>query len=405
MKVLIVGSGGREHALAWRIARSGRSVEVHAAPGNPGIAAIGQCHPVRSDDLEGLLGLARELRADLVVIGPEAPLVAGLADLLRHAGIPVFGPSQAAARLEGSKSFAKDVMLAARVPTGRILARAEAPCVIKADGLAAGKGVFVCHTPEEVAAGLEGVKAYPGEIVVEELLEGPEVSLFALCDGVRAVPLAAAQDFKRAYDGDAGPNTGGMGAYAPVPGIGRERAAELCEQVAQPVLDEMVRRGSPFVGVLFAGLMLTPAGPRVLEFNARFGEPETQVVLPLLDGDLLGALAAAAGGDLAGSDLSVSSGAATTVVIAAGDYPAQGDKGSEITGIAEAEAAGALVFHAGTALDAGHRLVTNGGRVLTVTGTGPDLAAARARAYAGVERIRFAGCRHRSDIALAASLA
>ena len=402
MKVLIVGSGGREHALAWRLARSGPHVEIHAAPGNPGIAGSGHCHPVRADDLEGLLDLARQLRADLVVVGPEAPLVAGLADVLRHAGIPVFGPSGAAAQLEGSKSFAKDVLLAAGVPTARALLTPKAPCVIKADGLAAGKGVFVCLTEQELTAGLRGVAAFPGEIVVEELLVGSEVSLFALCDGARAIPLTPAQDFKRAYNGDSGPNTGGMGAYSPVPGIGRREVEELVDLVHRPVLEEMARRGTPFVGLLYAGLMLTADGPRVLEFNTRFGDPETQVVLPLLEGDLLGALAAAAAGDLAGADLGVSTQAAVTVVVAGGDYPAHSDTGSEITGIPEAEAAGALVFHAGTALRGG-RLVTSGGRILNVTGVGDDLAAARAQAYAGVERIAFAGARHRTDIALTAA--
>ena len=402
VKVLIVGAGGREHALAWRLARSGPQVEIHAAPGNPGIAGVGHCHPVRADDLEGLLDLARQLRADLVVVGPEAPLVAGLADTLRRAGIAVFGPSAAAARLEGSKTFAKDVLLAAGVPTAQALAVPRAPCVIKADGLAAGKGVFVCHTEEELAAGLLGVEAFPGEVVVEELLVGAEVSLFALCDGIRAIALTPAQDFKRAFDGDRGPNTGGMGAYSPVPGIGRAEAEELVDLVHRPVLAELARRGTSFIGLLYAGLMLTPDGPRVLEFNVRFGDPETQVVLPLLEGDLLGALAAAAAGDLTGSDLGIAAQAAVTVVVAAGDYPAHGDTGSEITGIPEAEATGALVFHAGTALHGG-RLVTNGGRILNVTGVGDGLAAARAQAYAGVAQISFAGGRHRTDIALAAS--
>ncbi len=402
MNVLLVGSGGREHALAWRLAQSGPHVEIHAAPGNPGIARIGQCHPVRSDDLEGLLALALELRAGLVVIGPEAPLVAGLADTLRHAGIPVFGPSAAAARIEGSKSFAKDVLVAAGVPTARALDTAVAPCVIKADGLAAGKGVFVCLTEEDVAAGLEGVAAFDGEVVIEELLIGDEVSLFALCDGTRAIPLTPAQDFKRAYDGDAGPNTGGMGAYSPVPGIGPAEAQALVDAVHVPVLEELARRGSPFIGLLYAGLMMTPDGPRVLEFNARFGDPETQVVLPLLEGDLLGALSAAAAGDLSGVELGIAAKAAVTVVVAAGDYPARGDKGSPITGIEAAEAGGALVFHAGTALHDG-QVVTNGGRVLNVTGVGSDLAAARSAAYAGVEQIAFAGARHRTDIALTAS--
>jgi phosphoribosylamine--glycine ligase len=403
VKVLLVGSGGREHALAWRLAQSGPHVEIHAAPGNPGIATVGQCHPVRSDDLEGLLDLAQQLRVDLAVVGPEAPLVAGLADLLRHAGIPVFGPSAAAAQIEGSKTFAKDVLIAAGVPTARALAEAKAPCVIKADGLAAGKGVVVCLTDADVAEGLAGVAAYDGEVVIEELLVGDEVSLFALCDGTRAIPLTPAQDFKRAFDGDAGPNTGGMGAYSPVPGIGRAEAQALVDAVHVPVLEEMARRGSPFVGLLYAGLMMTADGPRVLEFNARFGDPETQVVLPLLEGDLLGALAAAAAGDLSGVELGIADKAAVTVVVAAGDYPARGDSGSVITGLDAAAAAGALVFHAGTALDGSHNVVTTGGRDLTVTGVGADLAAARAVAYAGVGRIAFTGARHRTDIALAAS--
>ncbi len=321
MKVLLVGSGGREHALAWSFSRSTALSELHAAPGNPGIAKLGTCHPVGSDDAEGLLGLAGSLGVDLVVIGPEAPLVDGLGDLLRHSGIAVFGPGSAAARIEGSKAFAKDVMDAAGVPTARLLETPSAPCVVKADGLAAGKGVVVCRTPAELQAGLDVVRAVGDELVVEELLEGPEVSVLAVCDGVTAVPLPPAQDFKRAFDGDEGPNTGGMGSYAPVPGLGAGDIDEIVDSVHVPVLRELARRGAPFVGILFAGLMVTADGPRVLEFNCRFGDPETQSLLPLLDDDLLQTLAAAAAGELAGQTLPIRDGAAVTVVLAGGRLP------------------------------------------------------------------------------------
>jgi len=402
VKVLLVGSGGREHALAWKLAQSPSLTELHAAPGNPGIAGLGHCHPVRADDGESLLDLALTLGIELVVIGPEAPLVAGVADELRHSGIAVFGPSAAAARIEGSKSFAKDVMGAAGVRTAESLAVARAPCVVKADGLAAGKGVFVCRTQAELDAGLAAAAAFDGPLVIEELLEGPELSLLALCDGRTAFPLAPAQDFKRAFDGDEGPNTGGMGSYSPVPGVGPAELEELVELVQRPVLRELAVRGTPFQGVLYAGLMLTQDGPRVLEFNCRFGDPETQSIVPRLEGDLLEALAAAAAGELAGIELAVTEDAAVTVVVTAGDYPASGDHGSPIEGIAEAEASGALVFHAGTASRDG-QVLTNGGRVLNVTGRGASLADARAAAYAGCARISFAGARYRGDIAEAAA--
>ncbi len=367
MRVLLVGSGGREHALAWKLAGSEGLEELHAAPGNPGIAALGPCHPVRAEDGEGLLALAGEIGVDLVVVGPEVPLVAGVADELRHAGIAVFGPSAAAARIEGSKSFAKEVMSAAGVPAAEPVSVARPPCVVKADGLAAGKGVFVCRTQEELDAGLRAASALGGQIVIEELLEGDEISVFALCDSQTALALPAAQDFKRAFDGDEGPNTGGMGSYSPVPGWGPAEVEGALDLAHRPVLAELAARGTPFVGVLFAGLMLTADGPRVLEFNCRFGDPETQSILPLVEGDLLGALWAAARGELATVTLPAPERAATTVVLAAGGYPEAGDAGSPIEGIAEAEAAGALVFHAGTALRDG-RVVTNGGRILAITG-------------------------------------
>ncbi len=398
MRVLVVGSGGREHALAWRLARSPLLDELHAAPGNPGIASVGSCHPVRADDGEGLLALARSIAADLVVVGPEAPLVAGVADALRQAGVAVLGPSAGAARIEGSKSFAKDVMRAAGIPAAASLPVARPPCVVKADGLAAGKGVFVCRTEGELRAGLAAARSFGGSIVIEELLEGDELSVFALCDGRRAIPLGAARDHKRLGDGDAGPNTGGMGCFTPVPGFGDAAVADLVELIHLPALAELAARNVPFSGILFAGLMLTDDGPRTLEFNCRLGDPEAEALLALGEQDLLEAFAAAASGDLAGVELGGSEGAAVTVVTAAGGYPECSDAGTPITGIAEAEAAGALVFHAGTALQ-GDRLVTNGGRILAVTGRGDDVAAARLHAYDAVERIHFDGMHFRRDIA------
>jgi len=398
VQVLVVGSGAREHALAWRLRHSPLLDELHAAPGNPGIATLGRCHPVRADDGDGLLALATTLEVDLVVIGPEAPLVAGVADVLRQNGIAVFGPSAAAARIEGSKSFAKDVLRAAGVATAETLPVARAPCVIKADGLAAGKGVFVCRAQEDVDAALQAVASFGESMVIEELLEGPEVSVFALCDGRRAVPFGAAQDFKRAHDDDEGPNTGGMGAYSPVGDLDPEA---LVATIHQPVLDELGRRGAPFVGCLFAGLMLTPE-PKVLEFNARFGDPETQVLMPRVEGDLLEALASAARGRAPGEPVRTSGGAAVTVVLAAPDYPERSDyRGARIEGVAEAEATGALVFHGGTAVR-GDTLVTNGGRILSVTGTGETVQAARERTYHAVRLISFEGARYRSDIAAGA---
>ena len=398
MKVLVVGSGAREHALAWRLAQSPASSELHAAPGNPGIARFGRCHPVRASDADGLLSLALTVKADLVVIGPEAPLVDGVADVLRQNGLSVFGPSAAAARIEGSKTFAKEILLAAGVPAAETLSLARAPCVIKADGLAAGKGVFVCRTSEEVDAALVAVSALGEEFVIEELLEGPEVSVFALCDGQRCVPIGAAQDFKRIGDGDTGPNTGGMGAYSPIRGVD---ADALVARVHQPVLDELARRGTPFIGCLFAGLMLTPE-PKVLEFNARFGDPETQVLMARWQGDLVGPLLAAAQGDLGGAAIELSGDSAVTVVVAGPDYPARSDyAGVPIAGLDAAEETGALVFHGGTAVRDG-MVVTNGGRILSVTALGSTVEEARARAYAAVDLISFEGAQARRDIAAVA---
>ena len=395
MKVLLLGSGGREHALAWRLGRSPLLDELHAAPGNPGIARLGVCHPARAEDAEAVVALARALGVDLVVVGPEVPLVAGVADELRHGGVAVFGPGAGAARIEGSKSFAKEIMAAAGVATAATMPVARPPCVVKADGLAAGKGVHVCRTDEELEAALRATAALGGPVVIEELLKGEEVSVFAFTDGARTLALPVAQDFKRVGDGDTGPNTGGMGAYAPVDGVDAEK---IVDAVHRPVLEELARRGTPFVGALYAGLMLTDDGVRVLEFNCRFGDPETQSVVALLEDDLLGVLAAAAAGDLRVGELRVSDGAAVTVVLAAGAYPEGRDAGSPIEGVEEAERQGAYVFHAGTAARDG-RLVTNGGRILSVTATGETLPEARAAAYAAVERISFPGARYRHDVA------
>jgi phosphoribosylamine---glycine ligase len=393
----LIGSGGREHALAWKLRQSPRLGELHAAPGNPGIAGLGECHPVRAEDGEGLLDLARSVDADLVVVGPEAPLVSGVADELRHAGVRVFGPGREAAKIEGSKTFAKDVMRAAGVPTAENLAVARPPCVVKVDGLAAGKGVFVCPDQASLDEALRSVARLGQPLLIEELLEGEEVSLFALADGSGAVGLAPARDYKRIGDGDTGPNTGGMGAYSPVAGLSASDAEELLEMVHRPVLAELAARGRPFVGLLYAGLMLTEAGPKVLEFNCRFGDPETQAILPRIDGDMLEALEAAAGGDLEGTTIRTTDDAAVTVVLASRDYPERGDSGTPVEGAEEATAH-ALVFHAGTAVHDG-RLVTNGGRVLNVTGQGPTLDAARETAYAACASISFDGMQYRRDIA------
>jgi phosphoribosylamine---glycine ligase len=393
VRVLLVGSGGREHALAWALSRGSESLDLHAAPGNPGIATLATCHPVRADDHAALASLARELRVDLVVVGPEAPLVAGLADDLRHRGVAVFGPSAAAARIEGSKSFAKEVMEAAGVATARTLPVAKAPCVVKADGLAAGKGVWVCRTQEELDAALRAAESL-GPFHAEELLEGHELSVFAVAAGEVAVALPPARDYKRVGDGDTGPNTGGMGAFSPLPDVADDAAPEILETIHLPVLHELARRGTPFHGALYAGLMRTEDGLRVIEFNCRFGDPDTQPLLPRLESDLLPLLA----GDLS-EPPRFSSRAAVTVVLAAPDYPARSDyRGTPIEGIEDAEATGALVFHAGTALHDGH-LVTNGGRILNVVGLGETVAAARTAAYDAVSRIDFAGMQFRTDIA------
>lgn len=415
MKILLVGTGAREHALARSLSQDPAVSELHAAPGNPGIGALATLHDVDQLDGAAVSALATRLGVDLVVVGPEAPLVAGVSDAVRAAGIPVFGPSGAAAQLEGSKAFAKEVMAAAGVPTAepRVVTSPDqidaaldafgAPYVVKDDGLAAGKGVVV--TDDRAAAAAHAVEclAKPGgRVVVEDYLDGPEASLFVLCDGTRVVPLVPAQDFKRALDGDAGPNTGGMGAYSPLPWAPAGLVEEVVNHVAQPTVDEMARRGTPFVGVLYCGLALTSKGTRVVEFNARFGDPETQVVLARLVTPLAGVLYAAATGALDTLPaLEWRNGAAVTVVVASEGYPAAPRTGDPITGLAEAEALpGVHVLHAGTRSE-GDQVLSAGGRVLSVVGVGDSLSAARSAAYTGVGQIGLAGSHHRSDIAAA----
>jgi phosphoribosylamine---glycine ligase len=425
MRVLVIGSGGREHALARALARDGDVTGLHVAPGNPGIAKIAQTHAVTPADPASVTALAARTGADLVVIGPEAPLVAGVADAVRAAGICCFGPGRAAAMIEGSKSFAKQVMSAAGIPTAAARTCATAaetglaldefgpPYVVKADGLAAGKGVVVTGDRREAEAHARAVLADPagspaaGPVVIEEFLDGPEVSVFALADGAAAVPLLPAQDFKRAFDGDAGPNTGGMGAYAPLPWASPGLADEVLDTVIRPAVAELRRRGTPYAGLLYAGLALTAAGIRVVEFNARFGDPETQVVLDRLATPLSGLLHAAAAGGLAGTGaLRWAPGAAVTVVLAAEGYPGTPAADDHIEGLEDAQrTGGAYVLQAGTAVSAAGNLVSKGGRVLNVVGTGADLAQARAVAYRAVEKIRMRGGWYRRDIAERAAAA
>ncbi|WP_344018609.1 phosphoribosylamine--glycine ligase [Streptomyces luteireticuli] len=410
MKVLVIGGGAREHALCRSLSLDPDVTALHCAPGNAGIAEVAEVHPVDALDGAAVADLAAALGADLVVVGPEAPLVAGVADAVRTRGIPVFGPSAEAARLEGSKAFAKSVMASANVPTARsyvcttpaevdaALDAFGAPYVVKDDGLAAGKGVVVT---DDLAAAREHALACE-QVVIEEFLDGPEVSLFAVTDGETVVPLQPAQDFKRALDGDRGPNTGGMGAYSPLPWADPKLVDEVLRTVLQPTVDELRRRGTPFSGLLYAGLAITSRGVRVIEFNARFGDPETQVVLARLKTPLAGLLHAAATGTLAAlPPLRWSDGAAVTVVVAAHNYPGTPRTGDVIEGLAEADAVeGAYVLHAGTKRDeASGAVVGAGGRVLSVTASGTDIADARTRAYEAVSRIRMAGSQHRTDIA------
>ncbi|MFF5447337.1 phosphoribosylamine--glycine ligase [Streptomyces sp. NPDC012888] len=410
MKVLVIGGGAREHALCRSLSLDPDVTALYCAPGNAGIAEVAELRPVDALDGDAVTRLATELGAGLVVIGPEAPLVAGVADSVRAAGIPVFGPSREAARLEGSKAFAKDVMAAAGVPTARsyvcvtpeevdaALDAFGAPYVVKDDGLAAGKGVVVT---EDRAAAREHALSCE-RVVIEEFLDGPEVSLFAITDGVTVLPLQPAQDFKRALDGDQGPNTGGMGAYSPLPWADPKLVAEVMETVLQPTVDELRHRGTPFSGLLYAGLAITSRGVRVIEFNARFGDPETQVVLARLRTPLASVLLNAANGTLdAEPPLNWREDAAVTVVVASHNYPGTPRTGDAIEGLDEVAAEDgpeAYVLHAGTRRE-GDAVVSAGGRVLSVTATGSDLAQARERAYKAVARIRLDGSQYRTDIA------
>lgn len=433
--VLIVGGGGREHAVAWKLAQSPSVDKLYAAPGNAGMAQFATCVAVAPDDVAGQVNLAREVGADLVVVGPELPLSLGLVDRLREAGLLAVGPTKAAARIESSKRFAKEVMEAAGIPTAAydvvtdldgakaVIARHFAgsnpapPLVLKADGLAAGKGVVICFSENEalsVARDMLSGQVLGGAgrtVVIEEFLTGPEVSLLAFCDGQRALPMPVAQDYKRLRTGDEGPNTGGMGSISPVPGVDEAMERELAATFVEPLLAEMARRGTPFQGILFAGLILTPSGPKALEYNARFGDPETQSVLRRLESDLLELLLAVAKGDL--SDVAPplwSKQAAACVVMAAGGYPENPERGVVISGLERLgsgvgppgsgveQPGSAVVFHGGTARDEEGRLVSAGGRVLSVTAVGDDVAQALARVYRLIPSISFPGSYYRTDI-------
>jgi phosphoribosylamine---glycine ligase len=415
MRILVVGAGGREHAILRALRRSPSAPDLLAAPGNAGIAEDARTLEIGVDDVDGLVAAASESAVDLVVVGPEAPLVDGLGDALAEAGVACFGPSAAAARLEGSKAFAKEIMAAAGVPTAdhRVVTELDEamavieryPTVIKADGLAAGKGVVIAPyegTAREALEALLVERRYGTErVVIEEHLEGEELSLLALCDGERAVAMAPAQDYKRIFDGDRGPNTGGMGSYSPVPGIGPDEVTDIVRTVHQPVVDTLRGRGAPFHGVLYAGLMLTAAGPKVLEFNVRFGDPETQAVVPRLRSDLVDVLVRATRtGGLEGVALEWDEAWAVTVVLASAGYPASSSKGDVIRGL-DAVPPGVEVTHAGTERR-GSEVVTAGGRVLNVTALGADPGAARDAAYAGADMIDFQGKQLRRDIALRA---
>lgn len=416
MQVLVIGSGGREHALAWKAAQSASVEKVYCAPGNPGIAQIAECVPMDIADNDALVAFALENKIDLTIVGPEVPLANGVVDAFRAKGLAIFGPTQAAAQIEGSKSFAKDLMKKYGIPTAafEVFTEAEAakayiveqgaPIVIKADGLAAGKGVVVAMTLDEALEAVDMMmcdQAFGSagcQVVVEEFLTGEEASILTFCDGTTIVPMISSQDHKRAYDNDEGPNTGGMGTYAPAPVVTADVLARVQKEILEPTVAAMKAEGIPYTGCLYAGLMITENGPKVIEFNARFGDPETQVVLPLLDSDMAEIMMACVNGNLADLDIQWKDGAAVCVVMAAGGYPQSYRKGDVISGLDKAAELGATVFHAGTAAKDGN-IVTNGGRVLGVTAIGTDVQKAVDNAYAAVKSIHFNDVHYRNDIA------
>ena len=413
MNILVIGSGGREHALYWKLSESPQTEQIYAIPGNPGMGASAA---IALDDHAAILRFVKEHEIGLVVVGPEVPLMNGLVDELEAAGIRAFGPRANAAEIEGSKSFAKDLMKKYGIPTARyeVFTAAEtarayirqegAPIVVKADGLAAGKGVIVAMTEQEALDAVDAIMEdhsfgdAGARVVIEEFMEGEEASLLAFTDGTTIRPMISAQDHKRAYDGDRGPNTGGMGTYAPAPVMTPEMTERAVEEILKPTIAAMAKEGRVYRGCLYLGLMVTADGPKVVEFNARFGDPETQVVLPLLDSDLVAIMCACADGTLADVPIRWKDGAAVCVVLASGGYPGHYEKGQEIHGLADAEAMGALVFHAGTAMKDG-KLVTNGGRVLGVVGRGADISSAVDAAYAAATKISFKDAYYRKDIA------
>ena len=416
MNILILGSGGREHALLWKLAQSPEATKLYAVPGNPGMAELAECVAGSIEDNASVVKLAQEKKIDLVVVGPEVPLTNGVVDALRAAGIKAFGPTKAAAELEGSKSFSKDIMKKYGIPTAKYevftdadVARAYikkegAPIVIKADGLAAGKGVIVAETKEQALDAVHEImddaafgKA-GSRVVIEAFMEGEEASLLAFTDGKTIRPMVSSQDHKRAYDGDKGPNTGGMGTYAPAPVMTKDMVEQATEKILKPMIAAMAKEGRPYQGCLYAGLMITEEGPKVVEFNARFGDPETQVVLPLLKGDLVKIMQACVDGTLDTAAVDWEDGAAVCVVMASGGYPKSYKKGYAIDGLKKAESLGTFVFHAGTAKKDG-KVVTSGGRVLGVTARGGGIKEATEKAYKGVEAIRFTDEFHRKDIA------
>lgn len=417
MRILVIGGGGREHTMAWKLAQSKNVEKMYAIPGNPGMASVAECiDNISITDNDALVAFAKEHKIDLTAVGPEVPLANGIVDAFSAAGLKAFGPSKVAAEIEGSKAFSKDLMKKYHIPTAkyevftdakaaRTYVEAEgAPIVIKADGLAAGKGVIVAMTLDEALNAVDSIMCdhtfgnAGSRVVIEECLIGEEASLLAFTDGETIVPMISSQDHKRAFDGDRGPNTGGMGTYAPAPVITPEVLAIVQRDILEPTIKAMAQEGRKYIGCLYAGLMITADGPKVIEFNARFGDPETQVVLPLLDGDLAEIMLACIDGKLSSAKVNWKKEAAVCVVMAAGGYPASYKKGDEITGIADAEAGGSIVFHAGTAMS-DDKIVTNGGRVLGVVATASDIKEAVAKAYVATKKIKFDNCQYRNDIA------